>query len=86
MDFSNSVILPREDFIELSTVAWNQPPTTVGERIGTTVQTTLFFTAMTAAFSVGTYAWYRLMSKLEKEKTANAIYEAETIENIRNKK
>lgn len=86
MDFSNSVIMPREDFIELSAVAWNQPPTSPAERIASTLQTTAFFTVAALAFSVSTWAWYRLMSKLEDKKLENAIYEAETIEKIQNKK
>lgn len=73
MDLSSSVIMPREDFIELTTCAFNQPPTSPAERVAVTLQTTIIFAGIAAAFSGATYVWYRLMSKLESEKTENEI-------------
>lgn len=75
MDFSKSVIMPREDFEELQIAAWDHNPPTVGERVGQTIQTSMVFAGLTAAFSVGTWAWYKLMSKLEAEKHAHKVDE-----------
>lgn len=66
MDFSNSVILPREDFIELQENALT--PLSAGQRIAGTVQTTIIFGALTAASVAGVYGWAKIMDWLEERR------------------
>lgn len=55
-DLNNSVIMPREDFIELSTVAFdNSHVPSFGERTGSIIQTTFVLGAVAA--SVTAAAW-----------------------------
>lgn len=86
MDLSNHYIVPVDDFRELQTVAWNQPTPTASERVATVLQTSTVCLGISAAFGVGAWVWAKAMMKLEDKKTANAIYEAETIQNIRHPK
>lgn len=57
MNLENSVILPREDFVELQEAAWAQTPATTGERVASTVQTTIICFAAAAAVTAGTWGW-----------------------------
>lgn len=57
MDFSNSVILPREDFIELQTAAWDQPDMTVGDRASSIVQTTMVLAIVSSAIVAARWGW-----------------------------
>jgi len=61
MDLSNHVIVPREDFIELQEVAYNQPTPSLGERAASTAQTTLVFAGIAAALTAGSYGWAKAM-------------------------
>lgn len=54
---AESVIMPREDFLELSEAAWNQPTPTLGQRAATTVQTTLFCAALAGAVAAASWGW-----------------------------
>jgi len=55
-DLANSVILPREDFIELSTVAFdNHRIPSIGERTAQAAQTTIVLSALAGAATVA--AW-----------------------------
>ncbi len=83
MDLANSVILPREDFIELSTVAWNQPPTSAKERVATTLQTSTIFMGAALAFGAGSWIWYKAMARLEDKKHENLIAEIDARENAK---
>ena len=85
LDLSTSVIMPRDDFQELVTVAFNQT-TTTGERVATSVQTFVFCTTVVTAFAGGMWAWYKSMAKLEDKKLANNIMEAEEISKINSPK
>lgn len=68
-DLSNSVIMPREDFIELSTAAFdNSHVPSVGERVGTTVQTTMVFAGIAAAVTAGSWGWAKAMEFLEEKR------------------
>lgn len=49
------VIIPSDEYLELQTANWNQPPATINDRIAGTVQTALIFAAASAAFVAG--AW-----------------------------
>lgn len=75
MDFSKSVIMPREDFQELEIAAWDHHPTPTSERIAQSIQTSLVFAGMSAAFSVGMLVWYKLQSKLQDEKHQDKMTE-----------
>lgn len=58
---SESVIMPREDFIELSTVAFdNHHVPSFSERAGQTLQTTFVAVALAAAWSAGAAGYYAL--------------------------
>ena len=67
LDFANSVIMPREDFIELQTAAWDTTPTTVGTRIASTVQTTLVCAVLAGAFTAGCWGWAKATDWLEEK-------------------
>lgn len=65
-DLSESVIMPREDFYELSTVAFdNSHVPSAGERVGQTLQTTAVFAGMAAAVGAGTWAYVKAHDWLE---------------------
>ena len=65
MDLSNHVILPRDEYVELQTAAWDQTPTTVKDRISGTVQTTLIFAGFAAAVTGASYGWAKAVDWLE---------------------
>lgn len=65
MDFSNSVIMPREDFIELQTAAWDQLPLSVKDRVATTIQTTSICLGIATAVVAGTWGWAKAMDWLD---------------------
>lgn len=57
MDLSTSVIIPREDFLELQTAAYNQPPASGKERIGNALQIIVFCSAAAAAVTAASWGW-----------------------------
>lgn len=67
MDLSNHVILPREDFIELQTAAWNQPQLPVKDRFVNTANTSLVFMAMAGAVTLGTLGWAKAVEWKEEK-------------------
>lgn len=78
-DFSNSVIMPREDFVELSQVAFdNHHIPSFGERVANTAQVTAVFGGMAAAVAVGTWGWAKAVDWLEDRRTkrAHELFEA----------
>jgi|SRR5881398_918091 len=77
LDLSNSVILPREDYQELSEAAWNQTPTAIKDRLAQTAQTTIVCTLLVGAISGGMYVYYKLQSKLEDKKHEQRLAEIE---------
>jgi len=76
-DLSNSVIIPREDFLELQASAYNPNDTTLKTRAATTVQTTLVFAGMAGAMTAGTWGWAKAMDWLEMRRLARANAERE---------
>lgn len=57
-DFSKSVIIPREDFVELETAAYdNSHVPTAGERVAQTLQTGGVLGLMAACVVAGTWGW-----------------------------
>lgn len=65
-DLSNSVIIPRDDFLELEAAAYTAPPKTVGDRAAATVQTTLWFAAAAAAVTAGSWGWAKAVDFRER--------------------
>lgn len=76
MDLSNSVILPREDFLEMQEVAWNQPPVSFKDRSSSVAQTTLIVFVTAAAFTVGRWGWVTATDWYEKKAQAREIERA----------
>ena len=67
-NLSESVIMPREDFIELSTVAFdNHHVPSASERVGTTLQTTAVFAGIAAAVTAGSWGWAKAITWREKK-------------------
>lgn len=77
MDFNNSVIMPREDFLEMQAVAWNQPTPSGKERVAQTAQTTLIFAAMSGAVVAGSYGWAKAMDWLDEKRFQRKMRENE---------
>lgn len=67
MDLSNHVILPREDFIELQTAAWDHPQLPVKDRFVNTANTSLVFLAMAGAVTLGTLGWAKALEWREEK-------------------
>lgn len=74
-DFSNSVIMPREDFIELQTAAWDNDQT-VGDRALATLQTTLVFTAIAGCVAASSWAYAKAMNWKDEKAFERAMREA----------
>jgi hypothetical protein len=74
-DLSNSVIMPREDFVELQTVAWDksQVVTPFAERAGTALTTTVFFAGAAAAVSVSVWAYAKATDWLDERSLRREI-------------
>lgn len=77
MDFSNSVILPREDFEELQTAAWDQNPVATSERLASIAQTTILCVVLAGAVTAGSWGWaqavnWRSEKVLERARKAHA--------------
>lgn len=84
LDLSQSVIMPRDDFEELTTVAFGQH-TSLGERTASVVQTVLVCASLAGAFIAATKSWKKSMVELDDAKLANKITELEEIDRIRTK-
>lgn len=83
-DFSNSVIMPREDFIELSTAAFDNhhtPP--LSERAASTAQTTFIFAAMAAAVTAGSWGWAKAVDWREKQAHERKMDELKVKDNLK---
>lgn len=65
---SNSVIMPREDFIELSEAAWNQPTPSAGERVAGTLQTTVVCAALAGMVAGASWGWATAAEWLEEKR------------------
>ena len=73
-DLHDSVIMPREDFIELSTVAFdNSHVPSASERVANVLQTTFLFGAMAGAVAAGTWGWAKATDWLEERRTARFV-------------
>ena len=70
MNLENSVILPREDFVELQEAAWAQTPATLGERVAGTVQTSLVCFGIAAAVTAGTWGWAKALDWKDERRLA----------------
>ena len=68
-DFSNSVIMPREDFVELETAAFdNSHVPSASERVGQTLQAGGVFAFMAGAVIAGTWGWAAGVDWLERRR------------------
>lgn len=75
-DLSNSVIMPRDDFYELSTVAFdNSHVPSASERAATVLQSTLLFAGLAAAVTAGTVGWSWAVDRLEQRRHARQLKE-----------
>lgn len=54
MDLTNHVVLPREDFIELQTAAWQQPE--LKDRVASTLQSLIVVAAVASIVPIGSWA------------------------------
>jgi hypothetical protein len=73
MDFSNSVILPREDFVELQEAAWSQTPTSAGDRAANTAQTAVVLLLCSGAVTLGAWGWYKAMNWYDEQDLKRAL-------------
>ena len=72
MNLENSVIIPRDDFVELQEAAWTAPPATIGERVGSTLQTTIICFGVAAAVTAGTWGWAKACDWKDERSLARA--------------
>lgn len=77
------VALPREDYIELTSAAYDQTPATVGERVGSTVQTTAMVLGLSAAVTAGTWGWAKAVDWLEERRLRRTLDEAQKKHDLR---
>lgn len=77
MSLENSVILPREDFVELQTAAWAQNPPSASERVGSTIQTTFICMGVAAAVTAGTWGWAKALDWKDERRLARVRAEHE---------
>lgn len=83
-NLSDSVIMPREDFIELYTVAFdNHHVPSIGERVANTTQTTAVFAVMAGAVTAGTYGWSKCVDWLETRRHNRKLQELEKAAELR---
>lgn len=82
-NLENSVILPREDFLELQQVAWDQNPPSTKERIASTAQTTAVCFVMAGAFGAGTWAWAKAVDWRDERKFKREMAKAEKASTLR---
>ena len=67
IDLPTSVILPREDFMELQIAAWDSTPPSVKDRALNSAQTTLVFAVMSGAVVAGCWGWAKATDWLEEK-------------------
>lgn len=63
-------LVPREDFIELQEVAYNQPTPSAGERVGSVLQTTAVFAGIAAAVTGCSWGIAKATNWLEERRVA----------------
>lgn len=73
-DLSNSVILPREDFLEMSQVAFdNQHVPSAGERTASVLQTTAVFGVMAGAIAAATWGYAKAIDWRDSRQHTRAL-------------
>lgn len=60
-NFDNSVILPREDFLELQSAAYDQDQPSAAQRVATTIQITAISAGMAAAYGIGVWTYAKAL-------------------------
>ena len=81
MELENSVIMPREDFLELQSVSWNQPPVSDRDRVASVTQSTLIFAGIAAAWAAGTWGWVTAMEWKAKRDFKRSLIDPQTGQN-----
>lgn len=64
-DLNETVIMPREDFLELQAATYDPNSTTLATRAASTAQTALVFGSMAGAVVAGSWGWAKAMDWLE---------------------
>jgi hypothetical protein len=73
MDFSNSVLVPRDDFMEMQEAAFSTPPLSTKDRIATTATTVVVSAALAGAVTAAAWGWYKAMDWYDKRAIARQI-------------
>lgn len=68
MDISKSVILPREDFLELQANSFNRPPMSFNQRAASALQTAVYLTVLSVSITAMSYGWAKAMDWLDQKK------------------
>lgn len=77
-NLSNSVILPREDFLELQAAAYNPNDTTLATRVASTTQTTIVFAVLAGAVTAGSFGVAKAMDWYEERSLKRWMRKRET--------
>ena len=67
MDFSNSVIIPRDDFVELEAAAYSTESKTLKDRTIDTVQASVLIVVAGAVVAGASWAWVRATNWYDKK-------------------
>lgn len=71
LDLSNSFVLPREDFYELTASAYNNP--TNGQRVAQVLQNTTVFAGVAGMFIAAAWGWAKAVNWLDEKETERLI-------------
>lgn len=72
-ELKDSVILPREDFLELQAETYRPNPTTRKDRMEATAQTFAFCAIVAAAVTAGSFGWAKAMEWRESKTFAREM-------------
>lgn len=78
MDLNQSVIMPREDFMELQIAAWDKDPTPLKERVAQSAQTTFVMSMLAAVTVAGTWGCVKAVDWLEQRRIDRQIAQQTT--------
>jgi len=82
MDFSNSVIIPRDDFVELETAAYSQTNKSIKDRSLDTVQASVIIVVIGGAFAASAWAWAKANDWYEKKAREKRLLDSESKKDI----
>lgn len=78
MDLSNSVIMPRDDFDELTNAAYSNQHVPFKDRAASTAQTTFVFAALAGAVTAGAWGCTKAVDWLEERRLKRDLARRET--------